>query len=167
MLFFYNKKKTFFKIVCTSPKEMKTYFTFVFLCFIISFPVSMAITPTPTPTQQTGLQCWSGVSNPKATNGYPPEQVSCNYVGGGSTCQLTYVATLNLYSMSCTSDIGCSLVLNDYNSGITTSLYDQVKCCTTNGCNADPDLSSYSFGNILKNNIFFVFFTIIVSILNS
>lgn len=93
-------------------------------------------------TTVTELKCWSGVSNPKATTGYPPEQVDCSILGGGSTCQLTYIATLSLYSMSCTTDTACQLLVNDLESGSTTSLYDYVKCCTEDLCNADPNMPS-------------------------
>lgn len=94
------------------------------------------------PMETPPLKCWSGTSNPKASTGYPPEQVECSLVGGGSVCEMTYVANLHLYSMSCTTDVSCQLKLSDLDSGSITSLYDEVRCCNESLCNADPNMPS-------------------------
>ena len=94
------------------------------------------------------LECWSGNSNPGSLDGYPPELEDCTLVSGGTTCQLTYVANLNLYSMRCSAVPICHRLLEDLKSGSVTSLYDEVKCCNTTGCNSYSNMpssgSSYS-----------------------
>lgn len=95
------------------------------------------------PTESTEvLKCWVGTSNPKASDGYPPLLTECS-LGEfeGAICQVTYVANLNLYSMTCTLRSICQRLLNDLETGV--SFFDNVQCCDDrNGCNADPNMPS-------------------------
>lgn len=108
---------------------------------------------TPEDEVDSSLTCWSGTSNPRASVGYPPEKVDCTLVGGGGVCEMTYVASLNLYSMSCSTEDACYRKLNDFETGSVTSLWDEVRCCTEDHCNASPDLhgaaSTNTFGSLM------------------
>lgn len=120
-----------------SPSSSSTTsFLLAFCCLSLMICCSSAA-PTP-------LRCWNGVSNPKASAGYPPEEIDC--ITAGYVCQLTYVANLGLYSMSCLSNTTCQRMLSDFTSGKITNYYDHIKCCNVSRCNAAPDMPNSGGG---------------------
>lgn len=119
---------------CGTPPTA-TRLLFMFCCLSLMFSGGSAANT---------LRCWNGVSNPKASVGYPPEETECSTAG--LVCQLTYVASLNLYSMSCSTNATCTRLLGDLTAGRITNLYDHVKCCNESRCNAAPDMPNSGIG---------------------